>query len=576
MDSLSHISLESHGSQDATPPPPYVKFPSSSLSGGNFGGVLPLLTRETPVTPNILNTQGKGKKSETRGQDSLEDEQLWMGLPPSAKDLLNTPKDIPYHESPAALELELVCTCCFNFASECECLSRHATTVLLMSHMPWTTKPYGSFQVPEWLAGVVGMKAAHIAAGVAHHLWPVMSLGIIPIFDKDSLVLVRSRALLRCPDSREFMRQVLGPIKQSQTELCTCGCEEAICGRVAIRHNLYTIPGALERAQSTTYSIGEGDKLQLSTVVTMDYGLACVSKRGYGLIDVNIDSLEDFILTSTLDEFQNYHGNNRHWSDNISWDAILESWILRIMLRSGLGSFGSQFYNFLTKKYHQNRLGRHLVFRSECLGTGNGLLVMDLPRSPGSDYPCMPCVSQLAIATSAANQLMKLSDIQERGQNRDCTTPLTGQNWEHLTLDGTLDPHPSFTYTNPLREPNIGPKFRSRVGIGARARPGFPCTMECKDGVQAYCCGFTSPRHDITETTVYIVGLNSSVAFLAIAQYAQMLQKRLYLVSRKCCLGCTVLQASPGSIVAGILPDVNLEVYQSNFQDMAPCSKDEF
>lgn len=248
--------------------------------------------------------------SETSKTDSTAESRIEDGLnvdrsqlPSSAKDLLGLElSPIPYPQSryadSAALELGLICTRCYHFKSECECPSGYATVAWPISRMLWAKKPYGEFPVPEWLAGTVGMRAAHIAAGVAKCFWPIMSLGMIPIFDNESLVLVKSRALDRCPDSREFMLRLLGPMTRYRHQKCSCGCEEAICSRAALRHNLYSHPNALEQATSTTYQIGEGSWTKTVTAVTLGNGITCLSERASDPVNVDTDSIEDYLLAS--------------------------------------------------------------------------------------------------------------------------------------------------------------------------------------------------------------------------------------------------------------------------------------
>lgn len=484
-------------------------------------------------------------------------------LPPSAKDLLGVEASpIPYPQSryadSAALELELICIRCFHFESECECPSGYATVVWTMSRTPWAKKPYGEFPVPEWLASTVSMRTAHIAAGVANCFWPIMSLGMIPIFDNESLVLVKSRALDRCPDSREFMLRLLGPMTQCRTQKCSCGCEEAICSRAALRHNLYSHPGALEQATSTTYQIGEGSWMKTVTAVTLGNGITCLSERASDLVNIDTDSIEDYLLASVLDSLKIKYTTQGKWSNLISWDGVLNSWIItRLLWSKGISHYSPFACKVTTKGAAEYRNGCRLVMRSECLGTGTGVMVLDLPINAVG-----PQRLQLPVATlpahNASHLLLELGKLQKDGQYRDCTTAPPGQGWEQLSIQLNSLPHPEFLHPA-YRSDQVGLNLTARVGACGRPRPGFRCTMGCKKGVRAYCCGFTSPSRDINEITVYVITVNHSVAFLAIAEYAQALQRRLYLVDQRSCIGCTVLQASPGSIVAGILPNVSLE-----------------
>ena len=510
------------------------------------------------------------------------------GLPPSATALLrietNSNETIPSAASwlmgrrppnyspprytdPASLELELVCAGCFSIESECDCLSGHATTVLPISEMPWTKKPYGAFPVPEWLAGAIGMRAAHAAAGVASYCWPAMSLGAIPIFDKDSLAFVRSRALDRCPDAREFMLGLVGPITKHETQECSCGCQEAICSRVALRHNLYTSPGALEQARSTTYQIGKGSGLKTTTAVTLGNGITCLSGQEFLLDDIETDFVEDFLLANALDPSWAPHDGHgvRRRSDMMSWDGVVNSWTVNMLLRcKNARNYHPFFWNITTKGYSRHGNGCQFVVRSECLGTGIGVMVLDLPSNAlDPQRGALPVVNLSPY--KGAHYLPQLDSLQRKGEYYDYNTAPAGQDWDRLAIKMSGLYHPQFEHVSYASKSSHD--FSARIGAAGRAKPGFKCTMSCKNGVPAYCCGFMSPNSDTNKTTAYLISSNHSVAFLAVAEYAQELRKQLYLVNQRFCMGCTVLQAPLGSIVAGILPNVTLGEWQDDLKD---------
>lgn len=521
-------------------------------------------TRMPPKPPKHLKAPVTTGTAEPLIEDGLKVD--GSRLPPSAKDLLGLePSPINprsrYMDS-AALELELICTCCFCFESECDCPCGYATTVLPVSCMPWTKKPYGAFPVPEWLASTISMRAAHAAAGVANCFWPVMLLGAIPIFDQDSLVLVRSRALDPCLDAREFLLGLLGGMTRYETQECSCGCQEAICSRVALRHNLYTNPGALEQAQSTTYQIGE--KGSITTAVTLGNGITCLSALNRALVDVNTDSVEDYVLISAMGSVKYGYTADGKWSSLISWDRVLNSWIITRLLWSQDVRAYNSYYSFscdvTTMGFARYRNGYRFAIRSECFGTGTGIMVLDLPsKAINSERVQQP--TEAFSALNGSHELFQLGARQKKGVYRDCTTAPPGRGWEELAIELDRTLYPEFVHPSLHRKAGFG--YSTRIGAHVRPRPGFGCTMHCKNGVRAYCCGFTIPSSDRNDITVYVIGVNHSVAFLAIAEFAQVMRKPLYLVGQKSCLGCTVLQATPGSIVAGILPGVTLTGWHS-------------
>lgn len=210
------------------------------------------------------------------------------------------------------------------------------------------------------------------------------------------------------------------------------------------------------------------------------------------------------------------------WSNLISWDGVLNSWIItRLLWSKGITRYSPFACKVTTKGASEYRSGYRLVMRSECLGTGTGVMVLDLPSNTvGSQRLQLPVGTLLA--HNASHLLLELGKLQTDGQYRDCTTAPAGQGWEKLSIQLNSLPHPEFLPAV-SRSGQVGLNLMARVGASGRPRLGFRCTMDCKNGVKAYCCGFTNPSCDINEIAVYIIGVNHSAAFLAIAEYPKSL-----------------------------------------------------
>ncbi|PVH68188.1 hypothetical protein DL98DRAFT_232149 [Cadophora sp. DSE1049] len=476
-----------------------------------------------------------------------------LPLPPTARYMLGLEDDLPFQRQvcnppalidPALFEFEAACVRCFAFQSECECASGKPTSTLPLSELPLTRKPYGTFPTPPGLVTLIGMKATHVAASVANTLWPVISLGIIPIFTQESVALIRSRTIERTNDgtndAKEILTKMAKPISASKGAACNCGCRESICAQVALRHGLYEDPKALSKAESTTYTIGTDDL----TAVTLGNGKTCVRGQFSALVDIDTDFVEDFMLARAL--LPRSWGNSHLPSNRLamlSWDELLDSVLVETLARRHECRIGYGYIPLkLTAKHPE---GSRLVVRSESFGAGTGCMVLDLGPDDikgFSEYEVLPpwC--------SAPNQFLhyiKQAKQGGRSNYRDCTVAPVGEGWGEIT----------FAKNTRVPEFHLAVPGALHLGVPRHPRRGYNCTAKCRKKVSAYCCGFSPPSKDPKETTVYILG-NDPVPYLAVSQLSFQYGRLLYFVDHKACLGCTVLKAPRGSIVAGVLPRV--------------------
>jgi hypothetical protein len=443
---------------------------------------------------------------------------------------------------PMSLEFELVCISCFHYRSACTCASGKAMTTVEISSLPLTKSRYGSFLTPSALIEILGMKTAHLAAAITNTFWPVISLGLIPVFDRESLAIVGSPVLDGITNSKEFIRKMSKSVVPSKKQTdCVCGCREVICARVALRHGLYEDSNSFSRAVAINYTIGD----QPITVVDLGNGTTCLSCQGVEPLDVDSDFLDDYLVACAWNsKGPVYHFCMAPRSHNrmIQWDAVLGTMVAELI--SGKAPSRTSFDRTVLRVVSQHPGGQVLVMRTEPFGAGTGLIVLNLEPNALDENRALGNL-QIDFQRLGISQLSypSLSKVQ------DCTTAPPGDGWDAVSVVG----QGSF------------PQFHSRVvshgltmiGNAGRPQRGFRCSKQCRAGVSARCSGFSAPPTDIPETTVYIVGENP-VAYLVVSHYAQEYDRALYFVDRHACLGCTVLLAPQGSIVAGVLPSVSI------------------
>jgi len=96
----------------------------------------------------------------------------------------------------------------------------------------------------------------------------------------------------------------------------------------------------------------------------------------------------------------------------MSWDAVLNSWNINMLLRSTIRhNYYPFFNNIITKGFSRHGDGCQFAMRSECLGTGIGAMVMDLP----SDVQeiTLPVTSQTMY--KGVHMLLLLESLQKYG-----------------------------------------------------------------------------------------------------------------------------------------------------------------
>ncbi|KAK7229233.1 hypothetical protein V2G26_001403 [Clonostachys chloroleuca] len=171
------ISLESsHGhSSGDKPPPDYEKSNSGSLSRTTREAASIVITQSLRLIPETaLYLLGKGGQSI---RNRVEDDRA---------DFLD----------PSIWKFELVCLGCFEYTTQCCCLSGYPVISVEPGTLPNAKMPNKTF---SYRAGLVrelgGQKPAYMASDVAHSLWPVICQWMIPIFDENRLVVLRSKAL---------------------------------------------------------------------------------------------------------------------------------------------------------------------------------------------------------------------------------------------------------------------------------------------------------------------------------------------------------------------------------------------
>lgn len=537
-------------------PPPYeqttaISTPEKSCNSGSdapsFG--------EPPKPPESSTSVNSTWATFTRNRSKkpppnlyISEDSLDFKLPPTARFLLGLQDDTdhlrkyrnpPCPVDPARFDFELVCLRCYQGSSRCGCISRTPTTALRLAELPAIEAPYGTFHTPFSLIKRLGMRDTHLAAAVAGTFWPVISLGMIPIYDVDTFVMLTSRTIEQGASARAVVATMAKPVHRSTETLCCCGCRESICAQVAIRHRLYEDPDLLSKATATGYTIGT----VALTAVDLGNGTTCVIGEHQQPVDVNTDFLDDFFLLRALrsPSLWTMHSPTKH-ETLPSWETVLAGLLAETLARAAEPYLLFDRTKLWSTNTHPE--GERLVVRAELFGSGTGYMVLDKPAG--------------AIKTSETNEMMppysyylpvqiRLSKASPNvhSTRRDCRTAPVGEGWEHLSFEKQA-PYPQF---------NVGKEAVTKISLLPPGRPlrGFPCTKKCSGKVLANCNGFTAPAE--TETTVYILGADP-LPFLAVSQYSWELGKPLYFIDGRTCLGCTVTRAPAGSIIAGMLPEI--------------------
>ncbi|VUC26648.1 unnamed protein product [Clonostachys rosea] len=460
---------------------------------------------------------------------------------------------------PGMFEFELVCLLCFEYETECSCSIPNPKTTADPWQIPQVKKPKRPFTFPAKLATEIGDIPAHLSAAMAQSLWPAITRGMIPIFNDQSLAVLRSRALERMQDPKEILRNMVNPVSTllSPAE-CRCGCRLEICTKIRAKYGLES-KQSIEECSVTSYKV----RTRTFNAVRLPYGITCFDLSDIGLYEVKTADEDDFLFyCSILPTFWNVYPSPRPKSNpaDINWHMVLES-----LLHETLTLQNSRMsrYDILPIRAMSYMDGStRAVMRAENFAAGPGFLVMEVtPSAPSSPkYSIIDCGYSLGHVsginsprTACADAFMsQAASAQPKFGSLESVS--VGKGWGGLSLDPRSDGH---LYLKKRYGPFIK---KAMVGLPRRGSPGKMCDGSCsrkKSSSGAYFAGFAPPEMDLSQTTVYILD-KDPLAWVVISQWASSHPRHLIFVSHEQCLVCTILDAPAGSIIASGLPPIAL------------------
>jgi hypothetical protein len=458
---------------------------------------------------------------------------------------------------PSIWKFELVCLICFEYATQCCCLSGYPLISVEPGTLPSAKMPNKTF---PYRAGLVrelgGQKPAHMASVVAHSLWPVTCQGMIPIFDENRLVVLRSKALDQAVNPKDILKLMRKPCTRSSTQNCKC-CGNLICEKIVTRHGLRRNKEALRRATIYTYTI-RGRSI---SAVQLINGKTCFDLKELGLIDMDTSAEEDFLFYCSILPTFGLKGTSMRIKDPslLNWDQLLMS-LLQETLSCERGK--TNRYEAVTATKLSYRDTVHAVLRGENFGVGPGFLVLDWPHPPrASSKPVLESgyIMGLVMGINQPRRAERAGFFSTLGSAQPVLADLPGSprdGWTNLTFDTKESDTPT------LKKASGFMSQRSPVGMAKRPVPGVVCCQRChakekNKRIQAHFAGFAPPAEGGEETTVYIIGDNA-IRWLVVSQFATSRSQPLYFLNSSHCLGCTIAKAPRGSIIAATLPSVAL------------------
>ncbi|CAG9978703.1 unnamed protein product [Clonostachys byssicola] len=459
---------------------------------------------------------------------------------------------------PSMFEFEFVCLLCFEYETECLCSISDPKTTTDPWQIPQIKKPKRSLRFPAKLATEIGDKPAHLSAAIAQSLWPAITRGMIPIFNDNSLVVLRSRALERMQDPKEILKNMVNPVSTLLSAVkCRCGCQLEICQKIRSRYGLES-KESIEECSVTSYKV----RTRTFNAIRLPYGITCFDLSDIGIYEIKTADEEDFLFyCSILPTFWNVYPSPKPKNDpaDINWHVVLESLLHETLT---LQNNRMSRYEILPIRAMCHKDGStRAVMRTENFAAGPGFLIMETPSAPSSPkYSIIDCgyslrhVSSINSPRTVDTEAFMSQATSAQPRFGSLETVSVGKGWGSLSLDPGSDGH---LYLKKRYGPFIK---RTMVGLPRRGSPGKMCNGNCsgkKASTGAYFAGFAPPTTEPNQTTVYVLD-KDPLAWVVVSQWASSHPRPLIFVSHKQCLVCTILESPAGSIIASGLPPVAL------------------
>lgn len=444
---------------------------------------------------------------------------------------------------PSPFEFELVCLLCLGYASECSCAQAKPTTVMPLSALAGISKPWGTFPTPTPLAQHIGNRMTHRAGGVAHSLWPLMCLGMFPVFNRWGVSVLRSHALETTATSRELLVRMAAPTKALPERPCGCGCQQVICLQV---QGLYRgHPEAMTQATSVSYAMHD----RIITVVRLSGNISYALMGCEKPFPIDARSEREFIFACSLG---NQAAVLKGWPcppgvgsvPPWAWDGVVSAKAVEVLGRGPAGII--DFRGVPLLKVSEHKEGHRLVLAAENFGAGTGFMVMDLEPMPvGSPPPFLE------------HRFAKRNTIRSGTLDKAVSSFLKSSRQAAPLVGGPPVP-PTRRGRGGMNELGSWRDLKvvsERHGLAvvwghqhtllespARPRRGRKCTGLCKTG-----------NGTARAQAVYMIEAEA-MAYTAAAQLAAREHKQLVCVNEDECLRCTVASAPRRSLVTGPLP----------------------